>query len=139
MDKFRKTDLKPNKFLMNAVLEAAIRQGNTDRVYDAIKDCVTHKILPSPQLLGHLADLKSMPDRLFVLLRQNFNLGGRIGRDIRVFDKPTFNKGKEVTKIQGKMTNYKKYQHKKNYTNVPAKVMRQVNSATSAWIENKTH
>ena len=48
MDKFRKTDLKPNKFLMNAVLEAAIRQGNTDRVYDAIKDCVTHKILPSP-------------------------------------------------------------------------------------------
>lgn len=36
IEKFRKTDLKPNKFLMNAVVEAGIRKGDTDMIYDAL-------------------------------------------------------------------------------------------------------
>ena len=41
-DKFKATGMKPNKWLVSAVLEAGIRDGNTDRVYETVSDCVEH-------------------------------------------------------------------------------------------------
>ena len=41
-DKFKATEMKPNKWLVSAVLEAGIRDGNTDRVYEVVADCVEH-------------------------------------------------------------------------------------------------
>lgn len=36
MDKFRTTGIKPNRFLVNAVLECGIRKGDTDMIYDVL-------------------------------------------------------------------------------------------------------
>lgn len=36
---------------MNAVVEAGIRKGDTDMIYDALQDCIKYRVLPNDGLL----------------------------------------------------------------------------------------
>lgn len=73
-----------------------------------------------------MANVKSMPDRLFVMLRENFNVRGKVGKDIREFEKPSFRPGK-VGKLDFKSTSrYKRHRLKKSFTGMHPKVQKQI-------------
>lgn len=65
----KREGLTPNKMLLNGVLEASIRTGDTDLVYDSLKDFVAIKHEPHKRLVGKLANMKDLPDRLYMVLR----------------------------------------------------------------------
>jgi hypothetical protein len=58
------------------VIEAGIRTDDADIVYDSLKDCVSIKRTPHYRLLNTLNNLKHIPDRLYIILKDNFGWSG---------------------------------------------------------------
>ena len=68
-----------------------------------------------------------MPDRMFVLLKKNFpNIRGKVGLDIREFEKPTFRPGSVGKKGIRDNTKYKKFKPKKNQSAVHPRIRSQL-------------
>ncbi len=79
----KSSNVKPNKMLLNTALEAGMRKQDADFIYEIIKKYVELKIEPHQRQLKTLANLKHIPDRLYVILRKNFKLDGKIGMETR--------------------------------------------------------
>lgn len=80
----------PNKMLLDTVVQAALRTDDADMVYDCLQDYIAIRREPHRRALATLNNLKHMPDRLFVLLKENFGWSGRVSRRTREFELPTF-------------------------------------------------
>lgn len=70
------TGVTPNQLYLNSVLEASVRTDDADIVYDALKDFLAIKREPHRRLLNTLNNLKHIPDRIYMLLRENFPHSG---------------------------------------------------------------
>lgn len=67
-----------------------------------------------------------MPDRIYVLLKENFNSKGLMLKKVRVFSKPSF-RDKEGATSMPKATNYKRIRPKKQRkANLGHKVRKEV-------------
>lgn len=116
--------IAPNKLMLSTVLEAGLRKEDSDVVYDVLTSYVELKQEPHIRQLKTLSMLKHIPDRLFVLIRKNFNVQGKIGLQTRQFEKPTFRKEGE-DKLSFKTTsNYKRTRNKKRSDPSMPKVIR---------------
>ncbi len=72
-DKLRKNEsFKPNQMLMQIVLEAAVRQKSSDRMVEVLEEYVAQKKEPPKFLLMKISHAKELPDRLYVLMKENF-------------------------------------------------------------------
>ena len=69
--------------MLSTVLEAGLRKEDSDIVYDVLTSYVELKQEPHIRQLKTLSMLKHIPDRLFVLIRKNFNVQGKIGMQTR--------------------------------------------------------
>lgn len=118
--KSKKAGVKPKQFLLQHALEAGMRLHDTDFIYEVLKDCLEHECKPHRRQLGALANIKSMPDDLYVLLRSKFHVEGKVGAPIRKFPLATFRPGKEGMKM-APTTNYKRTKLKKHYTKMSPK------------------
>ena len=78
-------------------------------------------------LMMKLANLKEVPDRLFVLLRKNFPNRGKLGFNIREFEKPTFRPGKDSSKTPTKATTYVRHKVHKSRSRMNPKDRSAVN------------
>lgn len=61
---------------LNTVLEASIRTDDSDLIYNSLKDFIAIKQEPHVRLVNLLNNILHIPDRLFVLLRENFGFSG---------------------------------------------------------------
>ena len=68
--------LSPNQSYLNSVLEASVRTDDADIVYEALEDFIKIKREPHRRLINNLNNIKHIPDRLFVLLKENFGWSG---------------------------------------------------------------
>lgn len=68
--------IEPNKLFLNTVLEASIRTDDSELIYNSLKDFIEIKQEPHQRLVNLLNNIKHIPDRLFVLLRENFGFSG---------------------------------------------------------------
>ena len=82
--------IKPNKMLLNTVLQAAVRTDDADVVYESLQDFVAIGHEPHARTLATLTNMKHIPDRLYVLLKQNYGWSGQMRRRSRQFELPTF-------------------------------------------------
>ena len=105
--------LTPNKAMLNTVLETGMRKADSDVLYDTLKLYVEQKIEPNPRQLKTMSMLKHIPDRLYVMLRKNFDMAGFVGMSTRQFEKPTFHKEKEGILEFKQTSNYKRHRLKK--------------------------
>lgn len=72
-DKLRtKESFSANLMLLNTVLEAAIRLKSSDRMVEALEDYVRQKKTPPKFLLQKISNARELPDRLYVLMKENF-------------------------------------------------------------------
>lgn len=86
--------LQPNKQIANTVLEAAMRTDDSDIVYDALQDFVAMKHEPHRRLKGTLANMKSLPDRIYIIMKEHFGGEHPALQRARAFELPTFGGGK---------------------------------------------
>lgn len=68
---------------MNSVLEAAMRTDDGEIIYNAIKDFVDIDREPYQRLLTKLISFKNLPDRLFLLLNDNYSHMGALAKKKR--------------------------------------------------------
>ena len=61
---------------LESVLEASMRIDKSDVVYDVLSDFLEIQRKPHVGLLHTLNKIKHMPDRLYVLLKENFAISG---------------------------------------------------------------
>lgn len=72
-DKLRtKETFKVNQMMLNTVFEAAIRLKNSDRMVECLEEYVDKKKTPPKFLLQKISHAKELPDRLYVLMKENF-------------------------------------------------------------------
>lgn len=72
-DKLRtKETFKPNQMMLNTVFEAAIRIKNSDRMVECLEEYVEQKKTPPKFLLQKISHATELPDRLYVLMKENF-------------------------------------------------------------------
>ena len=88
--RLKKENIKPNQMYLDSVLEASMRIDKSDIVYDALTDFLEIKRRPAGRLLYQLNVLKHMPDRLYVLLKENFATSGLMTKNLRQHEKPKF-------------------------------------------------
>lgn len=105
-------DLRPNKAFLNCSLEASIRSDDADIVYDSLIDFVEIKQMPHKRILSTLNNMKHIPDRIFVVLKENFGYSGQMTRRTREFPKAIF-RGKNEDAANPKPHNGKRIKHKK--------------------------
>jgi len=77
--------------------------------------------------LNAIANVKSMPDRMYVLMKENFpDIRGKVGLDIREFEKPNFRPGK-VGKVGPRdNTRFRKFKPHKNPSKIHPRVKSQL-------------
>ena len=72
-DKLRtKETFKVNQMMLNTVFEAAIRLKNSDRMVECLEEYVNQKKTPPKFLHQKISHAKELPDRLYVLMKENF-------------------------------------------------------------------
>ena len=81
--KIREQQLEPNLALLNCALESSIRTDDVEIVISALNDFLRIKREPHQRLLHRLNNMKHMPDRLYVLLKENFNWSGQMSQRTR--------------------------------------------------------
>lgn len=69
-------NIQPNQFYLNTVLEASMRTDDADIVYNSLQDFLEIKREPHYRLVHKLNLMKHIPDRLYVLLKENFKKSG---------------------------------------------------------------
>ena len=124
--KCNESNIKPNKLLLNTVLEAGMRKQDSDLIYEVMSQFLEIKQEPHPRQLKHLSNIKHIPDRLFVLLRKNFPNYGKIGLETREFEKPTFRPQKEDKLPFHATSKYKRHKLKKSGSNLPKAIRKQI-------------
>jgi hypothetical protein len=102
-------NIKPNKLVLNAVLETGIREGDTDLVYTVLKDFLAIGHEPYENSMKHLSNLKKLPDHLYTLIKKNFKDRGIFDMKVRPFEHPT---------IGGPRDGHVKAEHNKKYSRV---------------------
>ena len=105
----------PNKKFLMTVLVAGQRLNDADLICDSLEDFVAIKHEPHHRQLKHLSNMRHIPDRLFVILKQNFKKYGLMLKGgIREFEKPTFSPQREGKKMRtGSPSKYKRAKLKK--------------------------
>lgn len=88
--RLKKERIRPNQMYLNTVLDASMRTDKSDIVYDVLKDFLDIKRKPHVGYLHNLNKIKHMPDRLYVLLKENFAISGQMTKNIRQHEKPKF-------------------------------------------------
>lgn len=73
-------------------LETALRLKGSDRIAELLEKYVELKKTPANYLMNHISQVRQLPDRIYVLMRENWPSKGFISKSIRTFDKPTFKK-----------------------------------------------
>ena len=77
--KMKKQGLTPNQMLLNNALEAGMRSDDADIIYDSLLDFIDIKRDPHRRLVIRLNNIKHIPDRIYMLLKQNFShYGGAV-------------------------------------------------------------
>ena len=64
--------ITPNKALANSFLEASMRTNDSDNILEGLQDFVDMKHEPHFRLKGTLANMKSLPDRIYIMMREHF-------------------------------------------------------------------
>ena len=82
--------ITPNQMYLNGVLEASMRTDDADLVYDSLNDFIAIKRQPHRRMINQLNNIKHIPDRVYVLLKENFGYSGQMTKRTREFEKPTF-------------------------------------------------
>ena len=82
--------VKPNQLYLDSVLEASLRTDNADIIYDALQDYLEIKREPHRRLIMRLNQIHHIPDRIYILLKENFGWSGQMRRRTREFEKPKF-------------------------------------------------
>ena len=65
-------DITPNKMLANIALETAMRTDDSDLIAETLLDFVNIKHTPHHRLKGKLANMADLPDRIYMIMRENF-------------------------------------------------------------------
>jgi hypothetical protein len=94
------------------VLEASIRTDDTDLVFDSLNDFLNIKREPHRRLINKLNNIKHIPDRLYVLLKENFGYSGQMTRRTREFEKPKFRDFSESAAAKPKVNHGKRHKPK---------------------------
>ena len=94
------------------MLEAGIRMKNSDRMVEALEEYVALKKEPPRYLLQKLSHARELPDRLYVLLKDNFTQYGKLIKKVRTFAPATFRE-KNASVIVPSNKNGKRIRHKK--------------------------
>jgi hypothetical protein len=88
-DRLKKTEsFSPNSYLLNTTFEAALRLKNSDRITELLENYVELGKEPSRILLNKISNVKDLPDRIYVLLRENFKRTGLMKSAVREFSQP---------------------------------------------------
>lgn len=88
-ERLKEQDLPVNREIMNAYLNAATRNKETELVVDALNSMHEKKIEPYSYLLKMLGEMEEHPDSLYLALK-NFDVTyGSISRKIRKFKEPS--------------------------------------------------
>ena len=74
--KIKQENFGPNQMYLDSVLEAGLRTDDSAVVFDAMSDFIRLKKDPHRRLLNQVVNLKHMPDRLYVLLKENYSHKG---------------------------------------------------------------
>lgn len=88
--KLKAEKMAPNQLYLNSVLEASIRTDDADIVFDSLTDFVTIQREPHKRLVAQINNMKHLPDRIYVLMKEHFPWSGEMLRRTRQFEKPTF-------------------------------------------------
>lgn len=103
--------------LVTTYLEAGMRmeEGGTDIICEALLKMVEIGQTPHPRVLKKLSNIKHIPDRLFVILRKNFNQEhGLMRLKTRQFEGPSFRgKGEGMPSMTQGTPTFKKFKPKK--------------------------
>jgi hypothetical protein len=86
----KQENITPNQLYLNGVLEASVRTDDADLVYDSLNDFIAIKREPHRRLINQLNNMKHIPDRLYVLLKENYGYSGQMTKRTREFEKPLF-------------------------------------------------
>lgn len=112
-DKMRaKETFRPNQMLLNTLFECSLRLNNSDRIFDVLQEYVDQKKEPPRFLLQKISHVKDLPDRLFVIIKENFGHHGLFLKGVREFSKPTFRE-KSASMIMPDKNNHKRIRLKK--------------------------
>ena len=114
--KLKSENLAPNQMYLNSVLEASMRTDDADIIYDALNDFVNIKREPHKRLISKLNNIKHIPDRIYVVLKEHFGWSGQMKRRTREFEKPSFRQKSDFTPMI-KTTKGKRLKPKKMATN----------------------
>ncbi len=107
-----KEEFAPNQRILDNVLEGAIRSKNSDRMVEALEEYVKLKKEPPRFLLQKFSHARELPDRLYVILKENFGDHGKFLKKVREFPKATFRE-KNASVIIPSDKNHKRIRLKK--------------------------
>ena len=104
--------IQPNKMICNTVLETALRTDDSDLVFESLTDFVDIKQDPHFRLKGKLANLEDLPDRIYLLLRENWGVEHKALTGERKMAKPVLRKSSDIGRPAYKKHGTR-YKHKK--------------------------
>lgn len=58
--------------ILNKVFESALRLKDSDKIYFILEDYVSLKKEPPRTLLNQISSVKDLPDKVYVILKENF-------------------------------------------------------------------
>ena len=76
--------------ILNTVFEASIRMNSSDRMVEVLEEFVSQKKEPPRFLLQKISHIKGLPDRLYVIMKENFAFHGLFLKKVREFAPATF-------------------------------------------------
>ena len=102
---------------LNTVLEASMRLDKSDVVFDVLTDFLEIKRKPHVGYLHKLNKIKHMPDRLYILIKENFAISGQMTKNLRQHEKPKFRDDADALMPTPKTHTGKRMKPKKAATN----------------------
>lgn len=86
----KKEKIKPNSMLLNQAFAASLLKKDSDRIVEMLETLIETKIEPRKNLIKKLSYLKDLPDRIYVLMKENFGDYGVLVKNVRSFSYPSF-------------------------------------------------
>lgn len=93
-----------------------MRTNDADVIFDSLNDFIHIKREPHRRLINKLNNIKHIPDRIYVVLKEHFGWSGQMKRRTREFEKPTFREKNNFV-VREKTNNGKRIKPKKAATN----------------------
>ena len=94
-----------------------MRLDKSDIVYDVLTSFLEIKRQPATRLINKLNVIKHMPDRLYILLKENFATSGQMNKNLRQHEKPSFRPEGDRNAATPKTHSGKRIKPKKAATN----------------------